>query len=68
MDMTGQRVENRVNLFIKLVSRFLAVFVWRGRAEPEIGGFGLMLFYFQDLDGQSVAVASGQTWAEEGVP
>lgn len=49
MDITRQRVENRVNLFIELVSRLLAVFVWRGRAESEIGEFGLMLFYIGQL-------------------
>lgn len=45
MDFTRQRVENRVDLFVELVSRLFAVLGWRGRAESEIGEFGFMLFY-----------------------
>ena len=49
MDMTRQRVENGVNLLVELVSRLLALFVWRGSPESEIGRLRSMLFHIGQL-------------------
>lgn len=60
MDMTRQRIENGVNLFVELVSRLLALFGRRGSPEPEIGRLRSMLFYIGQL--LSLHTQTFETW------